>query len=69
MKKSLWIGWLALLCVQAVCAGEWQWAVTLKGIVSEETHKEPEAFCGFLKMRTLVGGGMEPAEHDGRDFV
>lgn len=49
MKKSLWIGWLALLCVQAVCAGEWQWAVTLKGIVSEETHKEPEAFCGFLK--------------------
>ena len=44
MKKSLWIGWLALLCVQAVCAGEWQWAVTLKGIVSEETHKEPEAF-------------------------
>ena len=44
MKKSLWIGWLALLCVQVVCAGEWQWAVTLKGIVSEETHKEPEAF-------------------------
>ena len=30
--------------LQTVCAGEWQWAVTLKGFVSDETKKEPEAF-------------------------
>lgn len=44
MKKGILIWWVAMMCVQAVFAGEWQWAVTLKGIVSEETHKEPEAF-------------------------
>ena len=35
---------MVMAWLQTVCAGEWQWAVTLKGFVSDETKKEPEAF-------------------------
>ena len=44
MKRVVCILWMVMAWLQTVCAGEWQWAVTLKGFVSEETKKEPEAF-------------------------
>jgi hypothetical protein len=44
MKRGVCILWMVMAWLQTVCAGEWQWAVTLKGFVSDETKKEPEAF-------------------------
>lgn len=44
MKRGVCILCIVMAWLQTVCAGEWQWAVTLKGFVSEETKKEPEAF-------------------------
>ena len=44
MKRGVCILWMVMAWLQMVCAGEWQWAVTLKGFVSDETKKEPEAF-------------------------
>ena len=35
---------MVMVWLQTVCAGEWQWVVALKGFVSDETKKEPEAF-------------------------
>ena len=44
MKRGVCILCMVMAWLQTVCAGEWQWAVTLKGFVSDETKKEPEAF-------------------------
>lgn len=44
MKRGVCILWMVMVWLQTVCAREWQWAVTLKGFVSDETKKEPEAF-------------------------
>lgn len=56
--------------LQTVCAGEWQWAVTLKGFVSDETKKGTGGLLvGSGTLRAPVGRDVEPAEHDGRDVV
>ena len=44
MKRGVCILCMVMAWLQTVCAGEWQWVVTLKGFVSDETKKEPEAF-------------------------
>ena len=44
MKRGVCILWMVMAWLQTVCAGEWQWVVTLKGFVSDETKKEPETF-------------------------
>ena len=43
MKKILFPIML-LLCAAYSFAGEWQWSVVVKGIVSSETNRNPEAF-------------------------
>ena len=40
---------MVMVWLQTVCAGEWQWVVALKGFVSDETKKEPEAFLWCLR--------------------
>lgn len=44
MKKAVFVLFIVVMCVHSVWGGEWQWSVTLKGLVSDETKKEPEAF-------------------------
>ena len=44
MKRGVCILCMVMVWLQTVCAGEWQWVVALKGFVSDETKKEPEAF-------------------------
>ena len=44
MKRGVRILCMLMAWLQTVCAGEWQWAVTLKGFVSEETKKGTGSF-------------------------
>ncbi|MCI1647216.1 MAG: hypothetical protein LKI39_13390 [Bacteroides sp.] len=59
MKK--WVGLLMLIClVNNVTAAEWQWSIRLKGYISDETNKEPQAFlwipAGCKQVRAVVVG-------------
>lgn len=60
MVKRYYLLVMALLLSVSLSAGEWQWSVTLKNWVSDETGRNPEAFlwippdCGRLRA-VMVG--------------
>lgn len=45
---------MLLLCAAYSFAGEWQWNVTVKGMVSSETGRNPEAFLWLPPKADLI---------------
>ena len=70
MKKGVCILCMVMAWLQTVCAGEWQWVVTLKGFCIGRNEKGTGSLLvGSGTLRATVGRDVEPAEYDGRDVV